>query len=879
LADLRIRADPWTMPMHPTIDGGSSGYVAPPPPPPPPPTPTALAQANGYDAGRSVEAMTPAQQSALATEVAAMPVAGRENFANNLAAKLDADQLQQLVPVFGGDALLAAVQTRSPASVRESFEQANGAAPAAGPAAAPSGRSADAQAAAAQADYRDNVEGQGILAQHALGDLMTANAGDQAYLAELVGLAREDGVLEQAVSPMYGALFEQSGGEYTVNNDNASFDADARREAFALGIGAAIDRGVMTEADLRELATGAGGWADVASRAGIGQVGVTEASRQVGWTLEDRVDAYQDAHEDVQKLDEELAGMLAQAGPMTAEQQAAFVDAFRTDPDHAPTYEGLTSATSALSSYMTTNRSAVLDAAVRDPEVAGLVRDALAGMAREGRGEEAIALLTEINAGGETSALAQAFAGFDELSGPVLEDAAASAMTQLLERNNGDGSAAAAQFESLMQGLVQAVPAYAGINDIKLGNQFLQAANAGDVRAMQVYLAEFDGKSPMMRAFGAAGIVAGAVGAVNAGTNDDYVNMIGGFAQSGENAARMVAGTMTSVAAVGEAAQAGGRFAGFAAKLAPGLGLIANGASLVNSLDRASEGNPGYAVAAFGDVLGILGSAIELTPAAPAGFVVSGIGAVVSGLGSFAGELISGNQRRDEIEGYLRDAGVDASIAGEMAGSGKQLFEMAEALDLTPEQVQSLLVSHPDIGGAPGLAGAFTDFAQANGISGSDVAGFADALAAERPDFAWDLMGVRSQAPTDPGEADSFYRDYIANAYPDAGAIAETAAPDLFGEAADDREQALRDFNQAFGGSGSWEMNIANLLENNDSSHYRAEMMRLLSEGDDQRLDMFAEMIAGYGDHWSGAVRDTVAAAVDAGTLSQSQGDRMLGYF
>ncbi|HST45304.1 MAG TPA: hypothetical protein VLK29_08775 [Luteimonas sp.] len=857
--------------MHPTIDSGSPGYV----PPPPPPTPPALAEANGYEAGRTVEAMSPEQQATLATEVEAMPVATREDFANNLAAKLDADQLQQLVPVFGQETLLAAVQTRSPASVRETFEQANGAAPAATPTVAPSGRSDEAQVAAAKADYADQVDGQGILSQHALGDLMTANAGDPAYLAELVGIAREDGVLEQAVSTMGGSLFEKQDGEYVVNNDNASFDADARREAFALSIGAAIDRGTMTEADLRTLATGGSGWVDVATRAGVGQVGVTDASQQAGWTLDDRVESYQGARDDVQKLDEELAGMLAEAGPMTGEQQAAFVNAFRTDPEHAPTYEGLTTATSALTSYVTSNRAAVLDAAVRDPEVAGLVRDALAGMAAGGRGEEAIALLTEINAGGETSALAQAFAGFDELSGQVLEDAASSAMTQLLERNNGDGSAAAAQFQSLMLGLVQAVPAYAGVKDFQLGNSFLKAANAGDVRAMQVYLQEFDGKSPMIRAFGAAGIVAGAVGAVNAGTNDDYVNMIGGFAQSGENAARMVAGTMTSVAAVGEAAQAGGRFAGFAAKLAPGLGLIANGASLVNSIDRAAEGNPGYAVAAFGDVLGILGSAIELTPAAPAGFVVSGIGAVISGLGSLAGEVISGNQRRDEIEGYLKDAGVDASIADEMANSGKQLFELADALELSPEQVQSLLVSHPDIGGAPGLAGAFTDFARANGISGDAVAGFADALSAERSDFAWDLMGVRGEAPDGAGEADSFYRDYIANAYPDAGALAQTAAPELFGEAADAREQAQRDYNQV---SGS-DMDFANLLKNEDSPHYRAEMMRLLAEGGDGRLEVFAEMISGYDDLWSGSVRDSVAAAVDLGTLSQSQADLILGYF
>lgn len=864
---------------HPTI-GGSGSYA---PPSPPPPTVEHLAQASGDEAGRAVEAMTPEQHAELTAEVEALPAAERTDLANALAAKLDAGPLQQLVPVFGQQALLDAVQTRSPASVRETFEQAVGAGPAVTTAldTTPSGRGEDAQVADAQSDYADQVEGQGILSQHALGELMTANAGDPAYLAELVRLAREDEVLGQVVDPLYGGLYEQSGGEYSVSNDRAAFDADARREAFALAVGAAIDRGTLTETDLRALGAQQAGWSDVAGRIGVGQVGLTEATTDTALALDGQVGDYQDAYEDVQRLDEELGGLLAQAGPMTPEQQAAFVAAFREDPENAPTYERLAEATTALSDYVVENREAVLDAAVRDPGVAATVRDALVGMAREGRGEEVISLLTEINAGGETSALAEAFAGFDELSGPVLEDAAAAAMTQLLERNNGDVSAAQAQFETLFTGLVQAWPAKAGSDDLRLGLSMLDAAGRGDVDALRVYMSEYDGKSPIARALGAAGVVAGAVGAANAGRNEDYVNMVAGFAQSGENAARLVAGAMGGMSAVGEAAQAAGRFggaAGFAAKLAPGLGLVANAASLANSIDRASEGNPGYAVAAFGDVLGILGSALEFTPVAPAGFVVSGIGAVVSALGSFAGEIISGNQRRDDIERYLEAAGVDPSISTEMAASGKQLFEMAETLDLTPEQVQALLVAHPDIGGAPGLAGTFADVAAAAGVRGEDVIAFAGALAQERGDFAWDLMGLTQHVPTDAGEADAFWRDYVENNYPDAAAIAQEAAPDLYGEAAQQRETALADYNRA-SGSMSWEMEIANQLERNDDPAYRAEMLRLLADSGEQRLEMFAQMIGGYGEHWRGAVSDSVADALAAGTLTRSQADLVLGYF
>ncbi|MEF3083199.1 hypothetical protein V3391_13380 [Luteimonas sp. SMYT11W] len=860
------------IPVEPTRD-----YT---PPPPPPPTLDVLRQADPMTTGPAIDAMTPEQQATLTDDVANLGVGERTDLLNGLAAQLDAGQLQRLEPVFGADAVMAAVQTRSPAAVRETYEQQAGAGPAV-PTAEPSGRTPDQQRADAATDYAERVEGQAIMSQHALGDLMVANAGDPAYLAELVRLSNEDGVLEQVVSPMYGGLYERDDSGYVVTNANASFDADARREAFALAIGAAVDRGVLSETDVRALGNQQTGWADVAGRAGIGQVGATDATRATATDLGNVLDAHTDAAEDVAKLDAELGGLLAETGPMTPAQQAAFVDAFRTDPENAGTYTRLTDATAALTDYVTQNTDAVLDAAVRDPAVAQQVADAMTGLAQDGRGEEVLALLTEINAGGPTSALAEAFAGFENLSGAVLEDASAAAMTQLLERNNGDVAAATAQFEALMLGVVQAVPAWGGRTDLTQGLQFLGAAGRGDVSAMQIYLSEYEGKSPLMRALGAAGVVAGAVGAANAGRNEDYVNMIGGIAASGENAARMVAGTMGTMSAVGDAAQAAGRFAGaagFAARLAPGLGLIASGASLANSLDRAFDGNPGYAVAAFGDALGVLGAAGEMTPLAPLGFIASGVGAIISGLGSFAGEIISGNQRRDDIERYLVDAGVPESIAQEMAASGKQLFEMSETLDLTPEQVQSLLMAYPDIGGAPGLAGTFTDVAAAAGISGSDVQDFAAALAADNPNSAWDLIGIASYVPSNPGEAATFYRNYLEGSYPEATTLAESLSPDLFGDTAQQRDLALADYNRS-GSSTMWEMEIGNLLKNNDDPAYRAEVLRLLAEGGDQRLEMFAQMTSGYGDTWSGAVRDSVADAVEAGTLSQSQADMVLGYF
>lgn len=857
--------------VHAVIDGGGSGVSR---QPPPPPTPENLLQASAPEAQRSIEEMTVQQRADLTEAVARMPVAERDVLANDLATKLPAAQLQQLEPVFGADVLLEAVQTRSPATVREQYETLTGngsttAAPAA------SGRSDQEQVEQARTGYAD-LERWGWPGQARMTELMAENAGDPAYLAELVRLADEGELLEAVVNPMYGALFEQDAdGSYT--SDSYIDDGEQRRNAFSLAIGAAIDRGVLTEGRLRELGVHSSGWQDVAARAGVGQVGSTDAIYATSLEFGGLLDAQGDAQRDVDKLDEELGGMLAQAGPLTPEQQAAFIEAFRNNPDHKPTYDRLIETTQAVSGYLAENREALLDAAVRDPAVAQQVNDAIQTLARNGHGVQAVELLIEIQRVPD-SALAEAFSGFD-LSGDVLTDAASSAMAELLERNDGSVSAAQAQFETLMAAVGEGIPAWGGYKDFSDAQKLIEAFANGDFRAIDLYAHRYNDTKPIVRAFLAAGIVIGAVSAANSGREGEYIDAIGGFAQTGENAARLVSGAMNSLADSGRLAQHAGRFAGaagFAAKLAPALGLVAHAASFAHNFGEAANGNPGYAVALFGDVLGVLGSALEFTPAAPAGFVISGIGAIVSGLGSFVGELINGNARRAEVKGYLEEAGVDPAIIDELVASGKQLFELAETLELDAEQLQALLLDHPEIGASPGHAGTFMEVASASGVSGDDVAAFADALAGERSDFAWDLLGIRQHAPTNPDEAAAFYRNYIQANYAEAAAVAERASPELFGDAARQRENAVSDYNRD-GFSMGWETNLANNLSRNDDPAYRAEMIGRIA--DDGRLDMWAEMIAGYGDHWEGAVRASVADAVQAGRISQADADMVLSYF
>lgn len=845
------------------VADGNRGPIA----PPPPPTPNFLMQASAADAQRSIREMSPQQQTELAEAITRMPIAERDALANELAAKLPASQLQELEPVFEAGVIREAVETRSPATVREQYQALSGSG--IGPEVSEgSGRSEQEQVQQARSDFNEYVSHAGLPANSLLTELMAENAGDGAYLAELVQLADGEGLFDDVVFPI-GTLFEKNAdGEYVFEG------ADDRRDAFSLALRTAVERGTITETRLRELGVDSPDWQDAVTRAGVSQVGATEAGRETSLEFNELLETQSDSQAEVDELDEELGRMLASAGPLTEEQQGAFIEAFRNASDHKPTYDALIESSQAVSDFVADNQEALLDAAVRDPEVASQIHTSLGTLAHNGHGVQALELLTEIQRVPD-SALAEAFSGFD-LSGDLLTDAASSAMSELLALNDGSITAAQAQFETLVAAIGEGSSAWGGYKDFAEGRKILDSMANSDFSSLDYYNTRYDQASPAIRAFLAAGVVVGAVSAANDGLNGEYVDAIGGFAATGEGAARLVAGAMTSLADSGRLAQYSGHFAGaagFAAKLAPALGLVAHAASFAHNFGEAVDGNPAYAVALFGDVLGVLGSALEFTPVAPAGFIISGIGALISGLGSFVGEIINGAERRAELKEYLREAGVDPEIVDALAGRGKQLFELAEALDLGADQLQALIHDHPQIGASPGHINVFQEVAQAHGLTGDDVGAFADALAQSQEGFADDLFNIRMATPEPPP---GYYRNYVESFYPDASAVAQEASPELFGEAAEQRDLATSQYNYD-GFQLSWEMNLANNLQNNEGAAYRAEMIGLIA--DDGRLEQWAQLVGPYGDRWQGPVSSAVADAVEAGRISQSDADMVMSYF
>ncbi|MGO4779489.1 hypothetical protein AB4084_28860, partial [Lysobacter sp. 2RAB21] len=138
---------------------------------------------------------------------------------------------------------------------------------------------------------------------------------------------------------------------------------------------------------------------------------------------------------------------------------------------------------------------------------------------------------------------------------------------------------------------------------------------------------------------------------------------------------------------------------------------------------------------------------------------------------------------------------------------------MTKDLNMTPEQVQSLIKSQPGIAFSPGHAQAFVDAAKACGLTGAEVQPFAEKLAQDNSEFAWDLFNQRSNANPSPEQYAQQLRGFVENVYPTAGTYAKQQSPELFGKAAEQRDAAVRDY-QRDGFSTTWEMSLGNDLKN-----------------------------------------------------------------
>lgn len=863
-----------------------SDYVPPqPPPPPPPPRVETLRTATPEAANAAVAGMDAAAAGALRAEVQAMPASERQAALNDLATRLEADNLQRMHEAFGADAVADTVALRSGVETREAYQALTGAAPT-GPTLpqTPTGmppmdisRIESQQVTRAQEDFAaQGIDTGALSAPYQLGTLASQHATEPAYLAELVRLGDQAGVLDAATAPNWGLFSRDANGAYML--DGA--DADLARQGLTTAIGVAVERGVLGEGQIRHAAADSAGWGEVAAELGIDNVGRTQGTREAGASLETLQGELESAKGEADKLDEELATHLLRAGPLTPAQQAAFIAEFRGVEAHAEIYAAETDAGQALASYVDANREALLAAAVRDPAIASQVVDTLGQLADSGHGELALALLGEIQ-GVPDSTLAGAFEAHAEtLQGELFERIASAATVEIAARHDGDLQAALADIKEAFAPLQNAKGLFdgvkGGIGSFQDGMAMMDAVAAGDFDALKKMGDEFGESSSFSRAMSGVGVVMGAIKAAQSGREGEYLEAVQGFASAGESGLNLLAGASKHFADAGRLAQYGddaARFATFASRLAPGLGVLASATSAAINVQKAGEdGNVGYAIAAMGDVFGMLGSAVALIPGpgTAAGSLVSGIGAVISAIGGFVGDAIDKHQTREELRGYMEAAGVDPAVIDAMLHAGETAHEVAGALGLDAEAFQALVIAHPDVAASAGHLGAFADLAAAAGLSGDEVQGFADAMARDNPDFAWDVFGLQSALPASPSAREAMLRDYLEGSYASAYAVAERASPELFGAVAQQQENARGDYERN-GVDPSYELALGNVLIRNTDPAYRAEMIRLLNE--DGRLEVWVEGLAGYGGDWADATRASLDDAVDAGVIDRGTAD------
>lgn len=702
--------------MSITVSNSYSPLTQRKPEPPPPPPIESLPAATPEEANETVAAMDQAELATFETDVQALPVAERETMLNDLAGKLEAENLVKLEPAFGADAVASAVETHAGAVTR--------------------------------ADYL-------VLA--------------------------------------------------------APQDAGTKPLSF----------------------TGAEG-------------------------VEELQETYADAKKEADKLNEELNTFLLRAGPLTDEQRAKFIEAFKSADGRDEVYKAEADAAKALGDYVVEHRDAILEAAAKDPSLADDVIGLLGDLADSGNGELALDMLGKIMAD-PASELGKAFADHtDELQGELLERASSAATIEIIARHDGDLQAAVEDLKEAYQpfkdvkGLFDGVKG--GVGSFKDGMAMMDAVAAGDFDALKKMGDEFGESSPFSRAMSAAGIVIGAVKAGQSAQEGEYLEAIQGFASAGESGLNLLAGATKHLTDAGKFAQYADdatKFARFAARLAPGLGVIASATSLAINTQKAADGhNVGYAIAIVGDTFSMLGSAIELIPVAgtAAGAVINGIGAVISAIGGFIGDAIDKHQTEQELRGYMEAAGLDKDSIDQLIGSGEAQNMAAAELGVTGEQWQAMLADDGFLAYGPMI---FMEAASAYGLQGDQVVEFFDKLHADNPDALLELMKEFGEAPTLGVNYAPLMRDFIEDNFQGAHEFArsqETSDTKPDGTPKSAAELAADDYAGIRSGSlGDIVDKTEELLKANDDHDYRVEVLKLLADEPSLSKEVLVVMAYDYG--------------------------------
>jgi len=319
-----------------------------------------------------------------------------------------------------------------------------------------------------------------------------------------------------------------------------------------------------------------------------------------------------------------------------------------------------------------------------------------------------------------------AFAGFKDFDKDITEPAISGGLSQYLAENPDDPKGALKKFQEKVAGLKDgaddfAKPAFdieAGIAKLNQGFGDLSIPKAERQTLLQNLASDFQGQSPIGKGLMKAALIGWSV-EIGAGKFDESKSeAIKEFAKATQGGAELFAGATQSLVDAGKLTQYtnAAKHADIAARLTPGLGVLANSASAwVNASKLASgDGNVGNAIALAGDVLGIVGSGLEAFPVtAPAGAIVGGLGALINAGGEITASVLSNNKEKKEAEAkekafndkradYLHSVLNDPELERALlASDGRVAQKLTQDLGMDIQDVQALAKKYPALVGDP----------------------------------------------------------------------------------------------------------------------------------------------------------------------------------
>ncbi|WP_237077633.1 hypothetical protein [Myxococcus xanthus] len=421
------------------------------------------------------------------------------------------------------------------------------------------------------------------------------------------------------------------------------------------------------------------------------------------------------AREATQSKSERLSKLLANFGPaLNDRQKAQFIQKFQQSPENKAAYAEETKAAEALAESLDKHQATLGQAAVKEPQARKELYEALKSLASSPASAKTVDVVEKLF---KDPAVGRAFNEFKDFDKEVLQPAANGLATRILAENNGNPKSAMDAFQEKLTSLDKTFADFGkplfdakdGAAQATMAINALEDAANGNYDHFKALGKDFANQSTGQRLLTGGLILFSAYTGAAKANQGEYVEAVKEFAGAGKGTVELVAGVTQRLVDLGRNAENGVvlRHGGkalaaseFALRFAPGLGAVASAASLAVNAHKAGEtANPGYAVALFGDAIGVLGGAVGAFPGGQVpGAVASGIGAGISAVGELLGNVIEekglDNERQRlldqiDIKGKLQDALMNAG--------GDRLDLLTEKLGLKPDQLQNLMQSYPEL--------------------------------------------------------------------------------------------------------------------------------------------------------------------------------------